>query len=428
MAVDGAAPFLPANDDGLDDSAGAVIDNGDDSYPQLFRQLLARSVAVTLAAFDPAAPRLTEEDRERSLHVLSLALALDEAWAPARDLTLIIAPLMETQGYRHEWSDFLAKGLAQAEKQGDRKAQARFHLLLARLYQLMDDAATSDRHLAVSRTLAEESGAHDVLIGVLDRLAVAATNRSEFSQARAYAQQSLGLAGPDNPAGAVAHHVLGLLALRQARWDEAIAEYEQVYALRQQQQIPRFLAQALRDLAFARRHAGHYASAVADYQRALAILAESGDTYEYAVAQADLGIVYWYMRDYASALALFKEVEPVFARTDSLLSLARVNNNIGLTYRELGQVELAQAAFANSIALAQQLGHHYEVANALDSLAGLYRQQGDLAAAVATWDEALASLARLPERPEHLYGLIVSRRQAAEQAAAEQTPPAPPAP
>jgi tetratricopeptide (TPR) repeat protein len=407
------------------EQSAAVVDVGGDDYPRLFRQMLACSVAAALAAFDPAAPQLTADDRERSLHILSLALDLDEAWAPTRDLTLTIAPLMETQGYRHEWIDYLERGLAQAEKQADHKAQARFHLLLARLFQLMDDAAAGDHHLAVSRTLAEQTGAQDVLVGVLDRQAAAAANRAEFSQARALAEQVLAGLGPDDPAGATAHHILGLLALRQARWDDAIAEYTRVYALRQQQQVPRFLAQALRDLAFAHRHAGNYALAVAYYQRALAMLAASGDTYEYAMAQNDLGIVYWYTGDYATALANFKAVEPIFARAGSLLSLARVYNNIGLVYRELGQVDSAREAFANSLSLAQQLDHHYEVANVLDSLAGMQRQQGDLDAAIATWDAALLSLERLPERPQHLYGLIVSRRQAAQEEAAQLTHAAP---
>ena len=416
MAVAGAPP------------AAALFqpDDRGDGYPLLFRQMLARSVAAALAAFDSAAPRLTAADRERSLHVLSLALDLDEAWAPARDLTLTIAPLMETQGYRHAWIDYLEKGLAQAQKQVDHKAQARFHLLLARLYQFMDDAVASDRHLTASRTLAEQTGAQDVLVGVLDRLAVAAANRSEFSQARSFAEQVLAMLGPDDPVGATAHHILGLLALRQARWDDAIAEYMRVYALRQQQQIPRFLAQALRDLAFAHRHAGNYELAITHYQSALAILAESGDTYEYAVAQSDLGIVYWYTGDYATALASFKAVEPIFTKTGSLLSLARVYNNVGLVYRELGQVNPAREAFANSLALAQQIGHHYEVANVLDSLAGMHRQQGDLHAAIATWDAALASLERLPERPQHLYSVIVGRRQATLEEAAKLVPTSPP--
>ena len=394
-------------------------------YPQLFRQMLARSVAAALAAFDPAGARLTEEERERSLYVLSLALEGDEAWAPTRDLMLVIAPLMETQGYRHAWIDYLEKGLAQAVKQDDRRAQARFHLHLARLYQLMDDAANSDLHLAASRALAEAAGAADVLVGVLDRLAAAAVDRSEFSLAQSYAEQVLAMVAPDDPAGAVAHHILGLIALRQARWDDAIAEYERVYALRQRQNTSRFLAQALRDLGFAHRHAGNYAPAIAHYQRALEILAASGDTYEFAVAQHDLGIVYWFIRDYAAALACFRAVEPVFVKAGSLLSLARMYNNIGLVYRELGEVAPAQAALASSIQLAERLEHHYEHANALDSLAMLHRQQGDLAAAIDAWDQALASLARLPERPQHLYGLIVERRRSAQIAAAQSGDAAP---
>ena len=395
-------------------------------YPQLFRHMLARSVEVALAAFDPTAPRLTEEDRERSLYVLSLALDLDEAWTAARDLTLTIAPHMETQGYRHEWIDFLAKGLAQAQKQGDQKAQAHLHLLLARIYQFMDDGAASDSHLATSRTLAVAIGAQDLLVSILDRMAAAASNRSEFSLARSYAEQVLAMLGPDDPSGAVAHHILGLIALRQARWDEAITEYEHVYALRQQQAIPRFLAQALRDLAFAHRFAAHYETSITYYQRALTMLAESGDTYEYAVAHNDLGIVYWFTGDYPAALAVFKAVEPVFAKTESLLSLARVYNNIGLVYRELGEDNPALEAFANSIELARRLDHHFEVANALDSLAGLHRQRGNLAEAIATWDAALASLERLPERPQHLYGLIVSRLQTTKEMAANQSADSPP--
>lgn len=63
--------------------------------------MLARSVAVALAVPLGGAARSTEDDCGDAVDVPSLALDLDEP-APARDLTLTIAPLMETkQGDRH---------------------------------------------------------------------------------------------------------------------------------------------------------------------------------------------------------------------------------------------------------------------------------------------------------------------------------------
>ena len=45
-------------------------------YQSMFRQMLARSVQAALADIDPAAPRLEEVQRDRSLYALSLALDL----------------------------------------------------------------------------------------------------------------------------------------------------------------------------------------------------------------------------------------------------------------------------------------------------------------------------------------------------------------
>jgi len=394
-------------------------------YPVLFRALLVRSVQAALADVDPAAPRLDEDQRERSLYALSLALDLAEAWPAARELTLTIAPFMEMQGYRREWMDFLEKGIAQAASQADKRTYARLQLHMGRLYQLLGDYALADKCLLRSRQLAEESGDKTALVATLDRLSIAAVEQNDFTKARALAEETLTMLEPDDPAGAPSYHVLGLIARRQAKPDEAIAHYTHALALRRQEGVVRFVAQAVRDVGFAYRYAKEYDTALLHYRQAVQLFNESGSIFEEAGAMMGVGIISWHLGRYDDALTCYAACEPVFIKTSSDLYLAKLHNNRGLVFLDLGRYGESEQAFALSIGMARALGDHLETANAQESLGGLYLRMHRYDDAIATWQAALHELATLPETPRYMSELLHSRLREAEQQRGTPAPASP---
>jgi tetratricopeptide (TPR) repeat protein len=393
----------------VENATAAASRQGDTDYPALFRTLLLRSVQAALANVDPAAARLDEDQRARSLYALSLALDLAEAWPAARDLTLTIAPFMETQGYRHEWIDFLEKGITLAESQADASANARLHVYIGRLYQLLGDYATADRFLGRGYQLAQAGEDRSTLILALDRLAIAAVHQHDFLKARTLAEETLAMLDPDDPACTPSLSVLGLIALRNAEWDGAIDYYTRIYELRKPAGIPRFMAQAYRDLGYAHSYAGHFVEAQAYYEMAVRMFGEQGNELEQATSRMTLGMVHWRQQQNQQALACYALSEPVLAKFDARLSLANLYNNEGLAYRDMGFYAEALQSFTLSLQIAREIGYHLDTANFLESLGGLYLRMGRPDDAVSTWQAALEELALLPETPRYLYQLILKR-------------------
>ena len=380
-------------------------------YPQMFRRMVVRSTAAALAAIDPNAARLEEEDRERSLYALGLALRLAEAWPAAGDLTLTLAPHMETQGFGGEWLTYLETAAEQARQQHDLRALAGLYLRIGRAYGFLDQYVAAEGVLLEAYRIGAEIGDLDIQARALHRLAQTAAEAGDFPRAKSLVEQVLPLVSETSPVRGYCCTILGLYAMRQGDWDAAVRFYQEGLQILGAAGEPRFVAQAERILGLAYRYSKQYEQAIEQFNRALAIASALNSSQEVAIAQMEMGVTYWYLGRHEQSLQLYAECEPVFVANGSKLLLGHLYNNRGLALRDLQRTDEAQASFFAGVQLMRELNMPLWVANALESLGGLYQRLGRVEEALATWRQALEELSTLPEPPRYLHDLIVRRIQ-----------------
>lgn len=390
----------------------SAVNSSEDAYPALFRLYVARGLRTTLDAFDAAAERLDEAQRERGLHLLSYGLRLDDVWNDARDLTLTLAPHLERQGYRQAWMAMLTQALAQADARHDIGASAQLHLRLGRLHILLGEHDAAIDHLTQAQQQAATAGDRTIQAQALERMGQSAFDCSHLDAAQRNAEAALALVEPDDPSAIHARHLLAWVAMRRGALREGIAQLEHVLAWHRRRGGRQPVAAALRDLGAAYFVAQQYDRAVTVLDEAITLFVALGNRYGEGMACMNLGIVHWYRSDYAQALAAFAPCDVIFAQIGAPIDLARLYNNRGLVYRELGEYARARTFFDQSIAVSRSVRDYYETANTLDSLAGLHLRTGDRATALATWQAALDELTHLPTPPEYLFNLIRERMAA----------------
>jgi tetratricopeptide (TPR) repeat protein len=380
-------------------------------YPQLFRQMIVRSTEAALRAIDPQAPKLEEEERERSLYALGLALDLPEAWPVAGDLTLTLAPYVEMQGFGVDWVACLERAAAQATEQQDLRSLARLHLQIGRVHGILDEHAVAEQHLWEGHRIAVEIDDADVQARALHRLAQTAAEAGDFQRAKSLVEQVLPIVPEFSPVKGYCHAILGLAAMRQGDWDLAIQWYQHSLRIVTAAGEPRFAAQAERTLGLAYRYSKQYEKAIVHFKRSLEATAVLSSSQEYAIAQMEIGVTHWYLGQHEEALHLYSECEPTFVAGGSKVLLGHLYNNRGLALRDLDRTNEAQDSFFASIQIMRELHLPLWVANVLESLGGLYQRMGKSAEAVVTWQQALQELNALPEMPGYLHDLLVRRIQ-----------------
>lgn len=390
-------------------------------YPQMFRQMVVRSTAATLAAIDPNATRLEEEDRERSLYALGLALKLPEAWPSAGSLTLAIAPYMELYGVNADWIDYLEAALVQALVQQDIHTAAKLCLQAGRVYGFQRDSA--EKHLFRCIDYAEQAGDLDIQAQALQRLAQIAAEVGDFPLARTYADRVLEFVAEDSPVRGSCYLIRGLIALREANWDAAIDWYQRSWQIQKGIGQVRLVAQAEGYLGVAYRYAKQYDKAVEHLNHSLQLMNTLDSPLQYATLQMELGTTYWYLERYEDALAVYAQCEPVLLKSGAKLILAHLYNNRGLALRDLDRIEEARNSFLVSIEMMRELGLSLWVANAMESLGGLYQRVGNLDEAVNTWQQALKELTKLQEVPFYFQDLITRRITEALEVQEKLAPP-----
>jgi tetratricopeptide (TPR) repeat protein len=383
-------------------------------YPQMFRRMIVRSAETALAGIDPQALKLQEEERERSLYVLSMALDVDEAWPAAGTLALTVSPHMTLQGHHKEWVDYLMLAATKAKQVGDEHALARLQVEIGWLHRSTSAYAAADEYLAEGYARARRLDDVEVQLVALERLAALAVECTDLPRARGYIEAALALLPLEDGRRAHSCARQGFIALQQGEWETAIRAYTESWRLHKETGMLHFAAQAQRGLAYTYTYVQRYDEAVAHYRQALQTLQQLDKPTDAAIAQMGLGITHWYRKEYAEALEMFRLCEPVFVKTGHQSSLANLYNNRGLVLRDLCEWEQARASFSLAMELMRALHLPFEVANIMENLGDLCLAMGQPDAAVVVWQEALAELTSLPEPPRHLYDSLRGRIRAVE--------------
>ena len=388
--------------------------NENTDYPTLFLQMIVRSTEAALAAIDPQALNLDQEEIGRCLCALNTALDLPDAWPVTKELLITIASHMRWQGYRDEWMMFLERGITTAENQMDSYALAKLHHQIGWLYQQLNLYDKAYDHTTSSYNLSLQNNDRATKIAALDQLSVIASARSDFTAARSYVEQVFRLTDRDDPRRGFGWSVLGYIALLQGELEEAVQGYLESIRLHSAGGEQRLAAQSEQGLAFVYTYAGQYQQAIAHYRHVLDVFSQYSSPLDAALAQVEAGDVYRRLGDYEQALTMYRLCEPFLINTRSQVYLSHLYNNYGLTYTEIGNFDEAERSFVRSIELAHELKMPHLTANAMESLGGMFSKAGMLDKAIDVWKQGLLELTTLPEPPLRLYNLLVQRIQGAE--------------
>jgi tetratricopeptide (TPR) repeat protein len=373
-------------------------------FPALFRATLVRSTQASADEVTAvgAAP-LPEDVRDRALHLLSFALNLPEAWPPARDLLIALAPQMERAGHRQDWMPYLERGIAQSRACGDVAAEGELRLQLGFLHQLLAQLDAAVAQLRASTECFAAAQRPRDHARAMNRLAYVYHLQRDFPEVQTLTERALEVLEPDDPECGVSYVAMGHAALDQRDWGCAEDHFRRSIAYAEQQEDSRLLAKRLNALGIALIWQQKYEEALECYESAIDFYEQLGDEVEKAVTTLNMGALYVEMNEFLVGIQRYKEAAPVLHAVHDALHLAMLYNNQGYAYRRLEEYPLAIRAYQRSIAHWRCIGDVASLTNTLDGLGVVYTKCGRLNEAVAIFREALAGLEQIRQDPLYNY-------------------------
>lgn len=365
-------------------------------YPALFQEYIAHSVEVTLDAFDTDTTRLSDEIRDRTLHILSYALRVASIWPDTQKLLLLMVPYMEKSGHRDNWMPYLLTGLQRCEEVNDKPSAAELSLQIGLLYQLRAKFSDAERFFLDSARRFAESNDYRNQARALNQCAFVARLQYRHATALQMTDEALKLLAADDIRRATSYTVRGWVAVDQYEYREAEAHFIESLRLWQLQGDKRQIANRLRDLATVQHLQQRYPEAIQLYQSAIDLFAEVDDPFGLAVAQMNLGMIHWKLGELKESLELLKSAVHVFQEFQDIQHLAMVHNNLGIVQRDLQAWTTAYTAFRKSLEYWNTLGNADGLINVLDELGMTFWQEGQLEQARETFEEAITKLIANP--------------------------------
>lgn len=338
-----------------------------------FQHFLTRSALVArhYVEIEGATAPISDAARERAQNVLSYTLKVVEAWPATHDLLLALAPKMEMAGHRTEWLPYLADGVAQSQRLGDRAAEAALQFHCGYLYRLISDYAQAQAYLSASVTNYATLGDAEGQARTLNQLAYLAWQQHNYNIAIDLAEKALFFSKLDLER-ATSLSVLGLVATDRNQWQEAERRHKEALHIRTHYAQRRQMAWSLQNLAFALRGQQLYEIAITYFEEAIVILDEVYDLANSAIARMNLGIVYYFREELTKALESYIVAEAAFRKFADDFNLGKVLTNQGLVYLAQQQWQQAEQAFTESMSCFQKLADRSMYLNALDGLGITY--------------------------------------------------------
>lgn len=265
--------------------------------------------------------------------------------------------------------------------------------------------------LAVARATVPQAMAREVMILVLNKLAMLAEQRADYPAALAYCQEALALS---RSAQAIvvenrAQIILGSIYQRMGDLQNAKACWEGALVLMKQSGIQANQPDLLNNLGILCDNQGNYAAAQRYYTAALRTYRNLGDQQRQAQTLGNLGISADYVGDYTAALAYSQECYELLQQLGLTGRLPIVLVNLGLHTHHLGDQHRAQQYSRQALAISQQSNNQHWQSYAWTVIGHAALALAELAEAEAAYRTAVA-LARRVALPfmtiEPLAGLV----------------------
>jgi tetratricopeptide (TPR) repeat protein len=177
---------------------------------------------------------------------------------------------------------------------------------------------------------------------------------------------------------------------RQARWGEAIANYEMALAIHQELKDRRAEGQTLNDVGDVYADRGHWDQAIASYEQALAIRREQKDRRGEGQTLNGLGIAYAGKERWDEALASYERALAIRRELGDSRGESHTLGNLGNLYAEQTRGGEAIPYYEFALPIHRALGDRHAEARTLNGLGMAYTGQKRWKEAIANYEHALA--------------------------------------
>jgi len=374
-----------------------------DDYSLLFVNYVARGTSAALAIVDNGSTTLSEEQQNRVLHTLSLALQREEVWPQARTLLLRSSSHMEKAGLRDDWMLLLRRGVQLGDKLEDQGTLAELHLQLSVLYQLRSLLQKAEDHCESSVAKFTLTRNNYGLVRALNQWAYVARLRRSFHKAHELAIKALDVLSEGDVRRASSHVVLGWIATDTQDFGGAQKHFSLALEMWQAIGDQRQVGRRLRELGNLFHRQKCYEIATSYYKQARNIFEADQDQYEATVTMMNQALLYSSLEKYNEAIQLLDVAAKVFREVQDQRHLAMVFNNQGIIYRYLKNWDAAISSLQTSITLWRQVGNLDSMINVLDELALTMIDAGKIHEAIGLLQQAQDSLASFETDPAYPY-------------------------
>jgi tetratricopeptide (TPR) repeat protein len=203
----------------------------------------------------------------------------------------------------------------------------------------------------------------------------------------------------------------GLAAMRECRWDEAIAYFNRAMSATKGVHLV-----ALFNLIGVCRYTqGRPDDALKDFEESARLARGLGAKRGGAQALNNIGLINRDNGDLDTALRLLEESLAIARELDDRWAVAIQLGNIGNVWHDRGDLDQALKRHEQAFAIAREIGDQWSVASELANIGSVHRDNGDLGKALKYDEEALAEARRIGYRLGVVTGLAnianIHRRQ-----------------
>ncbi|MHC4939982.1 MAG: serine/threonine-protein kinase [Planctomycetota bacterium] len=310
-------------------------------------------------------------------------------------------------GERESERASLDEALALADDRGDTALRARVRLRLGALCTQTSDFAAAQDWSGQAHDLAVEAGDRKTEAGAAGQLGIVLLRQGRYEEARAKFDRQLALAQAigDSEGEASATGNLGFAFSEQGRHDEARALLEKTLQLTRRIGARRAEAVTTGHLGIVALHQGRSDEARAYLEKQLALAREVGDRRGESVATGNLGVFFFDRSRYPEARLHYERHLALSRAIGDRAGEARATGNLGIVLSAQGRFERARAQFENHLALSREIGDPRGEAVATGNLGLVCQNLGQCAEARTHFERHLALARKIGSRRQEAYAL-----------------------
>ena len=259
-----------------------------------------------------------------------------------------------------------------------------------------------------ARTIADRPAEARALIG----LGIVALRQGRYQDATSHYQQALALfrqAG-DTSGVARAGCGLGIIHRLQGRYPQAVSRLQQALDLYRAQGDSAGAVLPLGNLGIVALRQGRYPQAADHLQQAVDLARRAGNLDGMAEMLSELGAVALKQGQLQRAAGLHRRARGVFRQTGNLTGEAHALNGLGEALLAAGRPGDARTKFAAALGLASRMGLRNQQARAHRGLSRAWDALGEPGQARRHWQEALAIFTDLGIPVDHVPGHLLTQR------------------